>query len=163
RLITKDSKPSNNILDWVTKTETPETPDPVYFQDYTVPEIKGLLEPNKTVIARQQADLTKPINVTVTYKLLESNTNDAFALDSKNGLHEHANVNDNGGYDTDFWGALDVSKFTTVKNGDDLEITGYTGDASKVIIPNIADFELNNLDQGAKQVTISSSVMHKLA
>src|SRR5699024_6650210 len=138
-LTTKDSKPSNNILDWVTKTETPETPetpDPVYFQDYTVPEIKGLLEPDKIVIARQQADLTKPIKLTVTYKSIASNTNDAFALDSQNGLHEHANVNDNGGYDTDFWGTLDVSKFTTVKNGDNLEITGYTGDASKVIIPN---------------------------
>ena len=162
-LTTKDSKPSNNILDWVTKTETPQTPAPVYFQDYTVPEIKGLLESDKTVIAGQQADLAKPINVTVTYKLVDSNTNDAFALDSKNGLHEHANVNDNGGYDTDFWGTLDVSKFTTVKNGDNLEITGYTGDAAKVIIPNIADFEINNLDQGAKQVTISSRVMHQLA
>ena len=162
-LTTKDSKPSNNVLDWVTKKETPETPAPVYFKDYTVPEIKGLLEPDQTVVASQQADITKPINVTVTYKLVESNTNDAFALDSKNGLHEHANVNDNGGYDTDFWGTLDVSKFTTVKNGDDLEITGYNGDASKVIIPNIADFELNNLDQGAKQVTIISGVMSQLA
>ena len=99
----------------------------------------------------------------VKHTLPELDTNDAFALDSKNGLHEHANVNDNGGYDTDFWGALDVSKFTTVKNGDDLEITGYTGDASKVIIPNIADFEIDNLDQGAKQVTISSQVMRQLA
>ena len=164
-LTTKDSKPSNNILDWVTKTETPisKITDPAYFQAYTVPEIKGLLEPDKTVIAGQQADITKPINVTVTYKLVDSNTNDAFALDSKNGLHEHANVNDNGGYDTDFWGAVDVSKFTTVKNGDNLEITGYNGDASKVIIPNIADFEIDNLDQGAKQVTISSQVMRQLA
>ena len=162
-LTTNALKPSRNILDWVIKTETPEASDPVYFQDYTVPEIKGLLEPDKTVIAGQQADITKPINVTVTYKLVDSNTNDAFALDSKNGLHEHADVNDNGGYDKDYWGALDVSKFTTVKNGDNLEITGYTGDASKVIIPNITDFEINNLDQGAKQVTISSSVMHDLA
>src|SRR5699024_812944 len=96
-LTTKDSKPSNNILDWVTKTETPQAPDPVYFQDYTVPEIKGLLEPDQTVISREQADITKPINVTVAYKLVDSDTNDAFALDSKNGLHEHANVNDNGG------------------------------------------------------------------
>src|SRR5699024_6478356 len=118
---------------------------------------------DQTVISREQADITKPINVTVAYKLVDSDTNDAFALDSKNGLHEHANVNDNGGYDKDYWGALDVSKFTTVKNGDNLEITGYTGDASKVIIPNIADFEINNLDQGAKQVTISSDVMHDLA
>src|SRR5699024_7709229 len=61
-LTTKDSKPSNNILDWVTKTETPQAPDPVYFQDYTVPEIKGLLEPDQTVISREQADITKPIN-----------------------------------------------------------------------------------------------------
>ena len=75
---------------------------PAYFQAYTVPEIKGLLEPDQMVIAGQQADLTKPIKVTVTYKLVDSNTNDAFALDRKNGLHEHANVNDNGGYDTDF-------------------------------------------------------------
>ena len=95
--------------------------------------------------------------------LPELDTNDAFALDPVNGLHEHKNVNDNGGYDTNFWGTLDVSKFTTVRNGDNLEITGYTGDASKVIIPNIADFWANGLDQGAKQVTISSSVMHNLA
>ena len=53
-LTTKPFKTSNNILDWVTKTETPiSTPtDPVYFQDYTVPEIKGLLEPDQTVISR---------------------------------------------------------------------------------------------------------------
>ena len=164
-LTTKDSKPSNNILDWVTKTETPETPDPVYFQDYTVPEIKGLLEPDKTVISREQADITKPINVTVTYKLVESNTNDAFALDPKNGLHEHANVNNNGGYDEDYWGKLNINDWNYTANGDTITITGYKGNnQSSLIIPNGADFELaNGQGTGQSNVEISSSVIHDLA
>ena len=67
-LTTKDSKPSNNILDWVTKTETPiSTPtDPVYFQDYTVPTVANLV-PNISTVAKQEADPNTPINVTVTY------------------------------------------------------------------------------------------------
>ena len=164
-LTTKPFKTSNNILDWVTKTETPGTPDPVYFQDYAVPEIKGLLEPNKTVISRQQADTTNPINVTVTYKLVESNTNDAYALDSKNGLHEHANVNDNGGYDEDYWGKLNVNDWNYTTNDNTITITGYKGNnQSSLIIPNGADFDLAN-GQGTEQsnVEISSSVMHDLA
>ena len=164
-LTTKYPKPSNNILDWVTKTETPEAPDPVYFEDYTVPEIKGLLEPDKTVISRQQADTTNPINVTVTYKLVESNTNDAYALDSKNGLHEHANVNDNGGYDEDYWGKLNVNDWNYTTNDDTITITGYKGNnPASLIIPNGADFDLAH-GQGTKQsnVEISSSVMHDLA
>ena len=163
-LTTKDSKPSNNILDWVTKTETPETPDPVYFQDYTVPEIKGLLEPDKTVIAGQQADITKPINVIVTYKLADSNTNDAFALDSKNGLHEHANVNNNGGYDEDFWGKINVDDWNYTVNGDTITINGLkngisTGANDAVIVPNLEDFKLAGKDSGAKTVYISNDAL----
>ena len=166
-LTTKDSKPSNNILDWVTKTETPiSTPtDPVYFQDYTVPEIKGLLEPDKTVVSKQEADITKPINVTVTYRLIESNTNDAFALDPKNGLHEHANVNNNGGYDEDYWGKLNINDWNYTTNDDTITITGYKGNnQASLIIPNGADFDLAD-GQGTKQsnVEISSSVMRDLA
>lgn len=65
-LITKDSKPSNNILDWATKKETPQAPDTVYFQDYTVPTVSNLGQSISTV-AKQEADPNKPINVTVTY------------------------------------------------------------------------------------------------
>ena len=65
-LTTKDSKTSNNILDWVTKTETPEAPDPVYFLDYTVPTVSNLV-PSISTVAKQEADPNKPINVTVTY------------------------------------------------------------------------------------------------
>ena len=67
-LITKDSKPSNNILDWVTKTETPiSTPiDPVYFQYYTVPTVANLV-PNVSTVAKAQADPNMPLNVVVTY------------------------------------------------------------------------------------------------
>ena len=166
-LTTKDSKPSNNILDWVTKTETPiSTPtDPVYFQDYTVPEIKGLLEPDKTIISEQEADITKPINVTVTYKLVESNTNDAFALDPKNGLHEHADVNNNGGYNEDYWGKLNINDWNYTTNGDTITITGYKGNnPASLIIPNGADFGfINGQDNSNSRVEISSSVMHDLA
>ena len=169
-LTTGFSKPSNNILDWVTKTETPiSTPiDPVYFPDYTVPEIKGLLEPDKTVISREQADITKPINVTVTYKLVDSNTNDAYALDSKNGLHEHANVNDNGGYDSDFWGKINVDDWNYTVNGDSIKINSLKDSASTgvndaVIVPNLDDFKLAGKDGGAKTVYISSSALGETA
>ena len=167
-LTTKDSKPSNNILDWVTKTETPETPESVYFQDYTVPEIKGLLEPDQTVISREQADITKPINVTVTYKLVESNTNDAYALDSKNELHEHINVNDNGGYDADFWGKINVDDWNYTVRYDTIEINGLkdgvsTGVNDAVIVPNLDDFKLVGKDGGAKAVYISSNALGETA
>ena len=67
-LTTKDSKPSNNILDWVTKTETPisKITDPVYFQAYTVPTVSNLV-PSISTVAKQEADPNKPLNVTVTY------------------------------------------------------------------------------------------------
>ena len=65
-LITKNPKPSNNILDWVTKTETPETPDPVYFQYYTVPTVPNLV-PSISTVAKAQADPNMPLNVVVTY------------------------------------------------------------------------------------------------
>ena len=63
-LITKDSKPSNNILDWAIKTETPE--DPVYFQNYTVPTVSNLV-PSISTVSKQEADPNKPLNVTITY------------------------------------------------------------------------------------------------
>ena len=66
RLITKDSKPSNNILDWVTKKETPKASDPVYFQYYTVPTVANLV-PSISTVAKQEADPNTPLNVTITY------------------------------------------------------------------------------------------------
>ena len=68
-LTTKDSKPSTfkSILEWVTKTETPETPNPVYFPAYTVPEVYGLVPSMQIVDDKVQADPNNPITVTVTY------------------------------------------------------------------------------------------------
>ena len=102
-------------------------------------------------------------------------TNDAYALDSKNGLHEHANVNDNGGYDSDFWGKIDLNNWNyTQDNAGDITLSGYKGsDNTKIIIPNIADFAHGNVTQNitlqvdpnvdTNKVYISSSVMHDLA
>ena len=65
-LTTKDSKPSTfkSILEWVTKTETP---NPVYFPAYTVPEVYGLVPSMQIVDDKVQADPNNPITVTVTY------------------------------------------------------------------------------------------------
>ena len=65
-LTTGYSKPSNNILDWATKTERPEDPDPVYFQDYRVPTVSNLV-PSISTVAKAQADPNMPLNVVVTY------------------------------------------------------------------------------------------------
>ena len=67
-LTTKESKPSNNILDWVTKTETPISApiDPVYFQYYTVPTVANLV-PSISTVAKAQANPNMPLNVVVTY------------------------------------------------------------------------------------------------
>ena len=67
-LTTKDYKPSNNILDWVTKTETPISApiDPVYFQAYRVPTVSNLV-PSISTVAKAQADPNMPLNVIVTY------------------------------------------------------------------------------------------------
>ena len=67
-LVTKYLKPSNNILDWVTKTERPIStlPDPVYFQAYTVPKVANLV-PSISTVAKAQADPNMPLNVVVTY------------------------------------------------------------------------------------------------
>ena len=103
------------------------------------------------------------------------NTNDAYALDSKNGLHEHANVNDNGGYDKDYWGAIDLNNWNYTQDvAGDITLSGYKGsDNTKIIIPNIADFAHGNVTQNitlqvdpnvdTNKVYISSSVMHDLA
>ena len=182
-LTTKESKPSNNILDWVTTAESPEDTATVYFQDYTVPEIKGLLEPDKLSIAGQQiaitnpnkavisglpADIAVPMYTTVIYKLVDSNTNDAYALDPKNGLHEHANVNDNGGYDADYWGNINVDNWNYTVNGDTITINSLkdgisTGANDAVIVPNLDDFKLAGKDGGAKTVYISNSALGKTA
>ena len=67
KLTTKDSKPSNNILDWVTKTSLSTPTNPVYFPAYTVPEVYGLVPSMQIVDDKVQADPNNPITVTVTY------------------------------------------------------------------------------------------------
>ena len=126
-------------------------------------------------------DLNDPVKIAnANFKLIDIslpvlNINDAYALDSKNGLHEHANVNDNGGYDKDYWGAIDLNNWNYTQDViGDITLSGYKGsDNTKIIIPNIADFSHGNVTQtitlhvnpnvDTNKVYISSDVMHDLA
>ncbi len=110
------------------------------------------------------ADGTQALVKGVSLKAI-SNENDKFALDPKNGLHEHKDTSVNGGYDEDYWGKLDISQWQTKKENDQLVLTDYTGDTTKVIIPNLDDFEstLSADDKSQiKQVTISYDTMKGL-
>ena len=126
-------------------------------------------------------DLNDPVKIAnANFLLYDStlsvlNTNDAYALDEKNGLHEHINVNDNGGYDKDYWGTIDLNNWNYEQNNaGDITLSGYKGsNNTKIIIPNIADFAHGNVTQtitlqvnpnvDTNKVSISSSVMHDLA
>ena len=143
------------------------------------------LQPNKVV---QSNDLHTDANSFVPNKSIRSNflldskvpsssnesseldTNDEFALNPKYELHEHENVNRNGGYDENYWGKIDVSQFTVQKDNDLLEITDFnnkkahtSADYGRVIIPNVADFKQVGLDQNAKDIEITSDVLKKIA
>ena len=105
---------------------------------------------NKILIAKQPALFSTKI-ANANLKLIDSmlpvlNTNDAYALDEKNGLHEHANVNDNGGYDKDFWGTIDLNNWNYAQDDTgNITLEGYKGsDNTKIIVPNIADFAHGN-------------------
>ena len=103
-----------------------------------------------------------------TWGKLDSNTNDAFALDSKNGFHEHANINDNGGYNEDFWGKINVDDWNYTINDDRIEINGLkdgasTGVNDAVIVPNLDDFKLTGKYRDAKAVYISKDALSKTA
>ena len=135
-----------------------------YIADYHKANPTKILKLADTVDQNDPIALANASFVTVTYKLADSNTNDAFALDSKHGLHEHANVNDNGGYDSDFWGKINVDDWNYTVNGDRIEINGLkdgalTGANDAVIVPNLDDFKLAGKDGGAKTVYISNDAL----
>ena len=135
-----------------------------YIADYNKANPTKVLKLADTVDQNDPIALANASFVTTTYKLAESNTNDAFALNSKNGLHEHANVNDNGGYDADFWGKINVDDWNYTVNGDRIEINGLkdgasTGANDAVIVPNLDDFKLAGKDGGAKTVYISKDAL----
>lgn len=134
----------------------------LYRQVYNLPATKDIVPVTPLDQITDLADLSNAYFKVVDRTLPELDANDDYALNAKNGLHEHKNVNDNGGYDVDTWGTLDISKFTVVKDGTNLEITGYNGDPKNIIIPNIADFWAKGKDQGCLAVEISSDTMKKI-
>lgn len=150
----KTPKADTHVANTGNATDTPN-------QTGIVKQINTLnVKTNKIAMVAKMANAKFKV---ATRTLLELDNNDNYALNAKNGLHEHKNVNDNGGYDVDTWGTLDISKFTVAKDGTNLEITGYNGDSKNVIIPNIADFWVKGQDQGCLAVEISSGTMKKLA
>ena len=158
RSIFYDSKGSSDAIKVLTDANNQ------YIADYNKANPTKVLKLADTVDQNDPIALANASFVTVTYKLVESNTNDAFALDSKHGLHEHANVNDNGGYDTDFWGKINVDDWNYTVNGDRIEINGLkdsalTGANDAVIVPNLDDFKLVGKDGGAKTVYISMNAL----
>lgn len=123
--------------------------------------------PNVTKTA-QNTDTSKTTkSVKQTEKITPSSAKDnAVTLDVKNiestdtkGLTEskvQVATRDNGGYDKATWGTLDITKWTGSQNGENYELTGYTGDLTHIIIPNEADFAKTGQTVG--QVGISKSL-----
>lgn len=148
------------------------------FSSMATPTLKGYM-PSVDVIPAETVSPSSLVNedYTVTYSLAsvikvklvklipdELNTNDAYALNPKNNMHEHKNVNDNGGFDKDYWGTVDPTCWNYTVRGDVISLDGLkSGDSQHVIIPNIADFQAKGIDHGAKKVTISSNVMRNVA
>ena len=69
----------------------------------------------------------------------------------------------NGGYDAATWGTLDTSKWTgqnTIFDGNNYyQLTGYTGDQTHIIVPNEADFAVDNKSTNGLQVSISNDLI----
>ena len=68
------------------------------------------------------------------------------------------NCANNGGFDPNTWGTLDVSKWTGQEKNGVYELTGYTGDLNHIIVPNSADFAKAGKNVG--QVGISADTTH---
>ena len=132
-LITKDSKPSNNILDWVTIKETPEASDPVYFLDYTVPTVANLV-PSISTVSKTQADPNKPINVTVTYTAAPVTVH-------------FVDTDENADKDTDaIMQELDKTASLTGKYGDTIDLSNVKLPANFVIDDTSSDTFGNTTD-----------------
>ena len=176
--------PSSNITNKALTASKVATKDPISgsnenSNDIVTSNPRLLANLNKILIAKQPALISNKI-ANANLKLIDStlpvlNTNDSYALDEKNGLHEHANVNDNGGYDKDFWGTIDLNNWNYAQdNTGNITLEGYKGsDNTKIIVPNIADFAHGNAiktitlqvnpNVDTDKVYISSNVMHDLA
>ena len=142
-----------------------------YVDAVIPPHIDGYITNAKVIppvqgISRDHVgnDIVNVYYVSKMASLPELDTNDAYALNPKNNMHEHKNVNDNGGFDKDYWGTVDPTYWNYTVRGDVISLDGLkSGDSQHVIIPNIADFQAKGIDHGAKKVTISSNVMRNVA
>lgn len=73
-------------------------------------------------------------------------------------------TNSNGGFDKSTWGTLDTTKWTgSVTNDGYYQLSGYTGDANHIIVPNEDDFEKAGEDTSGKQVSVSGDLMRTLS
>ena len=176
--------PSSNITNKALTASKVATKDPISGSNedgnaVATSNPRLLANLNKILIAKQPALFSTKI-ANANLALIDNtlpvlNTNDAYALDEKNGLHEHANVNDNGGYDKDFWGTIDLNNWNYAQDDTgNITLKGYKGsDNTKIIVPNIADFAHGNAiktitlqvnpNVDTDKVYISSDVMHDLA
>ena len=78
----------------------------------------------------------------------------------------------NGGFDSNTWGTLDVSKWQgqVVSNKDIdgatrqyYQLTGYTGNNDQIVVPNGADFQKAGVNTGGYQVGVTSQFMYDLS
>lgn len=72
------------------------------------------------------------------------------------------NKNLNGGFDEATWGTLDVNDWQGSVQGDYYQLTDYTGDTNRVIVPNEADFAKAGISTSGKQVGVTSDLMHTI-
>lgn len=144
-----------------------------YVDAVIPPHIDGYITNAKVIppvqgISRDHAgnDIVNVYYVSKRALLPELDTNDAYALNPKNNMHEHKNVNDNGGFDKDYWGTVDPTCWNYSIAGDTITLENLKnvklGDKG-IIVPNIADFRAEDLDHDAKRVVISKALLSNLA
>ena len=144
-----------------------------YVNAVIPPHIDGYITNAKVIppvqeITRDHAgnDIVNVYYVSKVALLSELDTNDAYALNPRNNMHEHKNVNDNGGFDKDYWGTVDPTCWSYSIAGDTITLENLKnvklGDKS-IIVPNIADFRAEDLDHDAKRVVISKALLSNLA
>ena len=144
-----------------------------YVDAVIPPHIDGYITNAKVIppvqgISRDHVgnDIVNVYYVSKMASLPELDTNDAYALNPKNNMHEHKNVNDNGGFDKDYWGTVDPTCWNYSIAGDTITLENLKnvklGDKS-IIVPNIADFRAEDLDHDAKRVVISKALLSNLA
>lgn len=137
--------------------KTPEE-NSIKIQEETVQQTQANDDTSKVAKSAKQTEKATPSpakddTVTLDVKNIK-------ATDTK-GLTEskvQVATRDNGGYDQATWGTLDITKWTGSQNGENYELTGYTGDLAHIIIPNEADFA--KAGQIVSPIGISSTLTH---